>query len=120
MKTKTILFLLPALLISIKGFSQAGTLDPSLGDNGFVHTAFQVYPNPLSFSATIQFTLPNSSELKIELFDLQGRKIQTIAEKIFGAGNHQLNFSAGGLSKGMFFLRMQSETGISTQTIIIK
>jgi PKD repeat protein len=81
---------------------------------------FSIVPNPLVESASIQFSLSENANIEIELFDLQGRKIKTIAEKNFEKGHHQLNFSAGGLSKGMFFLRMQTEKGISTQTIVIE
>jgi hypothetical protein len=82
--------------------------------------ALQVYPNPVSSSATIQFSIPHSSEVKIELFDLQGRKIQTIAEGNYRSGNHQLEFEIENLPPGIYLLQLQTDSGIESQKLIIQ
>lgn len=78
-----------------------------------------VYPNPVSSLATIQFFLTGSDEIKIELLDMQGRKIKTIAEGNFEAGNHQLNFSAANLTAGVYLLQLCCTSHIESQKLII-
>jgi hypothetical protein len=53
--------------------------------------------------------------LKIDLLDLSGRKIKTIAEGNYDEGNHQLNFSAKDLPKGIYLLRLQMNSSFPTQ-----
>ena len=46
----------------------------------------QNYPNPFNTQTTIQYTLPTQSEVSIDIFDILGRKVETIAEGIMPAG----------------------------------
>ncbi|HUM47252.1 MAG TPA: T9SS type A sorting domain-containing protein, partial [Chitinophagales bacterium] len=81
---------------------------------------FSVYPNPVSSSAVIEFFLSNTSALKIDLFDIQGRKIKTIDEGNFEAGNYQLHFERNNLPSGIYFLRLKADTHITTQKLIVQ
>jgi uncharacterized delta-60 repeat protein len=78
----------------------AGELLPS--------NTLQVYPNPLSDEAVVQFSITQNSILEISLFDLQGRKIKTITEGNFEAGSHQLNFSPEDLPQGIYLLQLST------------
>jgi uncharacterized delta-60 repeat protein len=80
----------------------------------------EVSPNPFSNYAAIRFSLENKQSVKLELCDLQGRKIQTIAEGDFEAGDHSLDVSSGGLSKGMYLLRLRTSYSIADRKFIIQ
>jgi hypothetical protein len=76
----------------------------------------EIFPNPFSDYTTIQFsTSKQNTHLKIDLLDLSGRKIKTIAEGNYDEGNHQLNFSAKDLPKGIYLLRLQMNSSFPTQ-----
>jgi hypothetical protein len=74
--------------------------------------SLDVFPNPFSSSAEIQFSLINASDIKLELFDLQGKKIKTIAEGNFSDGNHQLILECNDMESGIYLL--QFVTGLSS------
>ncbi len=78
-----------------------------------------VYPNPASSSVAISFQLSQSSKITIELNDVSGRKVRTIAEGNFEAGDHQFSFERENLNAGVYLLQMRSESGIVTQKLII-
>lgn len=80
----------------------------------------EVFPNPLSETATIQFRLPENSVVSIVLVDLTGKKIETIAASNFSTGNHQLNFSGKDLPKGIYFIHFKTDFDTYTQKLIVQ
>ncbi len=72
---------------------------------------YQNYPNPFNPSTKIRYRLSQAEELKIEIFDLAGRKVQTLIHQKQSPGNHSLSFNANGISSGIYFYRLTSTTG---------
>ena len=79
-----------------------------------------VYPNPVVESTVIQFSLSQISVIRIDLFDLRGRKIKTIAEGNFEGGSHELILKKENIPEGVYLLQLQSGAGIHTQKLIIQ
>jgi hypothetical protein len=50
------------------------------------------YPNPFNASTLIEYGLPESGPVKVEIFDILGRKIQTLVNETQAAGYHQVIF----------------------------
>lgn len=73
---------------------------------------FQNYPNPFNPTTTITYTLPNTSDVTIELFDVLGRKIATLLNVRQGEGMHvyRLNTAQFALSSGVYMYRLQART----------
>ncbi|GEM_PF-2682375 len=53
----------------------------------------QNYPNPFNPETKIQFELPKSSHVKIEIFNVQGQKIRTLVDAQTPAGLHTVNWN---------------------------
>jgi len=70
----------------------------------------QNFPNPFSNSTTIKFDLPNAAKVKIEIFDYFGQKVETLLSKSMPEGSHQIEFVAGGLPPGVYFVRMYANS----------
>jgi photosystem II stability/assembly factor-like uncharacterized protein len=68
----------------------------------------QNYPNPFNPSTTISFQIPNKEFVTIKIFDVRGKEITTLHNKIIPAGKHKINFDASGLASGVYFYRMQA------------
>lgn len=70
------------------------------------------YPNPFNPTTVIKYELPTSSNIKLELFDILGRKISTLvdARKDAGLYTFSLNAAAFNLSSGIYFYRLQTES----------
>ncbi len=48
------------------------------------------YPNPFNNTTRITFSLPESGHTKVDVYDIRGRLVQTLADKALPAGKHTL------------------------------
>ncbi|MBI5058726.1 VCBS repeat-containing protein [candidate division KSB1 bacterium] len=71
-------------------------------------------PNPFNPSTRISFNLPAAGQVRLNVFDLTGRNVATLADEVFAAGEHTLNFEAGALPSGTYLVRL---TGPSTNVV---
>ncbi|MBS1517551.1 MAG: T9SS type A sorting domain-containing protein [Bacteroidetes bacterium] len=63
----------------------------------------QNYPNPFNPSTMINFTLPKSQEIRLEVFDITGRSVAVlISGKVVG-GKNSVNFNSRNLPSGIYF-----------------
>lgn len=81
-------------------------------------TLFQNYPNPFNSSTKIKFILPSSEKVTIEIFNVQGQKIQTILEDTMIKGEHQVDFNASSLASGLYFYRIKAGEYICVKKMI--
>lgn len=68
----------------------------------------QCFPNPAGDQFTLDFYLPVSGEARLELFDLTGRKISTIADKRYASGWYTVDVPAGNLDNGIYICKLSS------------
>jgi len=69
----------------------------------------QNYPNPFNGTTTIEFALARASDIRLDIFDILGRKVASLFEGFQTAGRHRVVWDAGGLSSGVYFYRLSSE-----------
>ncbi len=69
------------------------------------------YPNPFNPSTTISLALPETAELNVNVFNVQGQLVATLASGQYQAGHHQVVFDARGLSSGVYLVQAQASTG---------
>ncbi|MFV1885336.1 MAG: CotH kinase family protein [Balneola sp.] len=82
---------------------------------------FQNYPNPFNPTTTISFSIEKTSLVKLEVFSMDGRLIQTLANKPFNAGAYSVRFDASSLSSGIYFYRLSTEShAVSKRLVLIK
>jgi subtilisin-like proprotein convertase family protein len=67
------------------------------------------YPNPTSTCSTIEFILPESEYIELNIYDMNGREIRNIIKGIFHAGNHGIVTSIEDLAPGVYFFGIDSE-----------
>ena len=67
---------------------------------------FQNYPNPFNPSTTINFTLPQVSDVSLQVFDIQGRLVSTLVEGELQAGYYSKVFNASSLATGIYSYRL--------------
>lgn len=69
----------------------------------------QNYPNPFNPTTTISFTLAQSSDATIEVFNLLGQEVRRIEFGRIGSGEHQVTFDGTGLASGIYFYRLSAD-----------
>ncbi len=76
-------------------------------------------PNPVRGAAAVRFSLPHASEVALDLFDVGGRRVATVASGRHGAGEHVARLDAGALASGTYLLRLVTADGAVTQTATV-
>ncbi|KQC12114.1 MAG: hypothetical protein APR63_03370 [Desulfuromonas sp. SDB] len=66
------------------------------------------YPEPFEQQTTISFEVLKSTHLKVKVFDVNGRLVETLMDQPVNPGEHQLEFKAQGLASGTYFLSISS------------
>ncbi|WP_412061364.1 thrombospondin type 3 repeat-containing protein [Rubrivirga sp. IMCC45206] len=67
-----------------------------------------VAPNPSWGGARITFSVSESAAVRLEIVDLLGRTVRTLADGTFQAGHHVATLEAGSLATGVYVLRMEA------------
>jgi hypothetical protein len=70
----------------------------------------QNYPNPFNPSTTINFTLPEASNVTLKIFNTLGEEVSVLFNRVMEAGTHEVNFEASQLHSGMYFYRIEAGT----------
>ena len=77
------------------------------------------YPNPFNPVTTISYDLPKDSEISLTVYDVEGRKINTLSQGLKSAGSHSEEWSANGLPSGVYFIKLDAEQFIQTQKVVV-
>jgi photosystem II stability/assembly factor-like uncharacterized protein len=81
----------------------------------------QNYPNPFRNRTIIPFRIEGSrnATVRIELFDMMGRKLKTLLDEEVLPGSHTLPFDAAGLAPGIYFTRLVSGARMEVRKLIV-
>lgn len=69
---------------------------------------YQNYPNPFNPATTIAYDLPAASSVRLDIFNLLGRQVQSYDLGRLGAGYHTFTFEAGSLGSGVYLYRIKA------------
>lgn len=64
------------------------------------------YPNPFNSGTTIPFSIPEESLVRLQVFDIQGRLVATLADGVLPAGRYFNRFSSEGLASGVYIYQL--------------
>ena len=79
----------------------------------------QNYPNPFNAATTIRYALPEEAEVSIEIYDILGRRIQTLVAGKQSAGTHTVVWEAKDVSSGVYFYRIEAGEYSQTQKCVL-
>ncbi len=66
----------------------------------------QNFPNPYNPATTIEFSLPKTEQVRIEVFNTLGQKVATLLDKQMPVGFHEVKFNAQDLPGGIYVYRI--------------
>ena len=83
---------------------------------------FPPYPNPGSDRVVLNYYLPESQNISIELFDAKGTPVQNILQmNRYSSGNHKVEFNVRELPSGIYTIRLgNAEMALSRPLVISK
>jgi hypothetical protein len=77
------------------------------------------FPNPFNPQATIRFTLPDVSDVRLAVYDARGRQVQVLIDRSLSAGEHEVSFEAHDLPSGVYFSRLEVGGKTSTSRMVL-
>ena len=68
----------------------------------------QNYPNPFNPQTTITYQIDSPQHVRLDVFNAQGQRIQTLVDGVRAVGEYSIRFDAGGLPSGLYAYRLQT------------
>lgn len=79
----------------------------------------QNYPNPFNPTTQIRYSIPEATEVSLEVFDLLGKKVATLVNEEKQPGTYTVNFDASNLASGIYLYRLRAGSYVSTRKLIL-
>jgi hypothetical protein len=84
----------------------------------------QNYPNPFNPATTIEYAVPRTSRVTLELFDITGRKVTTLVDRTQRIGSHRVtwdgtNSSGDRVATGVYFYRLTIGDIVDTKKMVL-
>ncbi|MCC5942505.1 MAG: BspA family leucine-rich repeat surface protein [Balneolaceae bacterium] len=89
------------------------------GDLPSTITLNQNYPNPFNPTTVISYELPQTEQVRLDVFDMTGRHVVTLAEGQVSAGSHTVTFDARNLSSGVYMYRLVAGGTVMTRQLTL-
>ncbi len=108
------------LLATVDGWSMPldvdDPTDPSLPQSFRLK---QNYPNPFNPVTNIRFDLPKASSVKLEVYDLLGSKVATLADEYLRAGLHSFSWDGSEAASGVYLYRLETDYGSEAKKMLL-
>ncbi|OGU39260.1 MAG: hypothetical protein A2455_12005 [Ignavibacteria bacterium RIFOXYC2_FULL_35_16] len=79
----------------------------------------QNYPNPFNPSTVINYSLENPSHVSVKIFNMLGKEVATLIDKIMSLGQHNVQWNAQGFSSGVYFYQLKTGDIIQTKKMVL-
>jgi hypothetical protein len=100
-------------------------VEPTFPDGRFALSFSGAIPNPIAIACKLNFVLPSESPVRLEIFDLAGRTVRTVANGTFGAGPHAIEWdgrtTAGApVPSGIYFARLKALNQTLSRRVLVQ
>ena len=82
-------------------------------------TLYANFPDPFSSTTTLSYTIESPSPVRLEVYDVLGRHIETLVQGDQDAGTYSLVYDATQLSSGLYFLRLETNQGQKIEKMLV-
>jgi len=81
---------------------------PESNEPPLVFKVHQNYPNPFNATTEIAYDLPNAGRVKVQVFNILGRDVETLVNQTMPAGRYRTIFDATNLPSGIYIVRVEA------------
>jgi hypothetical protein len=89
------------------------------GDAPIEFALKQNYPNPFNPTTNIVYSLAESADVKLVVYDILGRRVATLVNELQTEGIHTINFNASSLASGTYIYRIEAGSFVSVKKMIL-
>ena len=98
-------------ITSVKSLPDDGRSFATLGQN---------FPNPFSHTTRIPFTLTRRSDVRLDVFDINGKRVETLFDATIPPGVHASVWDAAGMPAGVYLYQLKTEEGVVVRKCILQ
>jgi len=105
-----------------QSFDEIGAVINTSNEDGEVPNAFaldQNYPNPFNPSTSISFSMAQTADVTLTVYDVLGRNVVTLVNGQKAAGRHTVTFDASSLTSGVYMYRITNGIETVTRTMLL-
>ncbi len=84
-----------------------------------VPTLYAASPNPFNSQTTVRYYLPTASQIRLELFDINGRLVDELVNQYHIAGRYEVIASGSELVSGVYFVRMLTQDDAAVRKLVL-
>jgi len=95
------------------GIQQVGTTLPS------EFRLYQNYPNPFNNTSNLKFEISKPGNVKIIIYDVQGREVQTLVNERLQPGTYETTFDGSMLPSGVYFYTLITDSFKMTRRLLL-
>ena len=77
------------------------------------------HPNPARSEAAVTFEAAEAGPVRVEVFDVLGRRVAVLTDEVVTAGTHTTRWEAGTLPSGLYLIRLQAGDQVQTQRLTL-
>jgi hypothetical protein len=77
------------------------------------------FPNPFYRSTRLAFDVPDDGHVAIHVFDIRGRLVRTLVDRVVSAGRHEAVLEETGLPGGIYWVRMRAGGVTGVQRVVL-
>ncbi|NOS84615.1 MAG: T9SS type A sorting domain-containing protein [Ignavibacteria bacterium] len=102
------------IFCNVRGFQNPDTTIISVINNQNIITEYKLFapfPNPFNPITKIRYKLSEKTYTTISIYDITGKFIYKLTGKVQSAGNYEIKFDGTKLSTGIYFIKLNTETG---------
>lgn len=82
-------------------------ISTGVGGPQYASQLSQNYPNPFNPQTTIEFIVPTTGTVTLDVYDARGTKVAALVNGVKEKGKHTIGFNAQGLASGVYFYRLK-------------
>ncbi len=108
------------MFYALKAVIDGGTSSietPPMVASGYVLT--NAYPNPFNPTTTISYSAPRAGHVSLKVYDVLGREVAVLVNRVVMPGLYTVRFDAAGLSSGVYFCRMTADGFNMTRKLML-
>jgi hypothetical protein len=79
----------------------------------------QNYPNPFNPSTSIKYSVPESGNIRLSVFNIVGEEVAVLVDGFSQAGSFEVTFDASNLSTGVYLYKLQSANSVQTKKMML-
>jgi len=79
----------------------------------------QNYPNPFNNTSKLKFEIANLGNVKIIVYDVMGREVQTLVNERLQAGTYETTFDGSMLNSGVYFYKIRAGEFTETKRMLL-